>query len=107
MSGSPHRKHLVDPGSPLGIWRHADPRVVDTRVLLAALSGLHILHEPGWRAALEADVSAAIGIALRNLIHGPNGRLGLLDVAMSAVLVHAARGDATANLVLEHIRKCI
>lgn len=107
MSLSPTRKLLADAGSPLGIWRHADPGVVDARVLLAALSGLHILHEPGWRAALGADVSAAIGIALRNLIPGPNGRLGLLDVAMSAVLVHAARGDATAILVLEHIRKCL
>lgn len=95
--------------STLELWRVPD-RPIDERALerlSAMLERLHVLHEPAWRAAIGDDVSAAAGIALRNLIPGRDGAVGMLDLVMSAVLVHAVRGNCTARVVLEFGRRSL
>lgn len=67
------------------------------------LSRLNVLHEPEWRQALD-DPSAAIGIAMRNLIPAERPGIGLLDIGMSAVLLHAAAGQPAALMILDHVR---
>lgn len=67
------------------------------------LSRLNVLHEPKWRHALD-DPSAAIAIAMRNLIPAERPGIGLLDIGMSAVLLHAAAGQPAARMILDHVR---
>lgn len=67
------------------------------------LSRLNILHEPEWPQAVE-NPSAAIGIAMRNLIPAERPGIGLLDIGMSAVLLHAAAGQPAALMILDYVR---
>ena len=98
-----------DARSPLALWREPslDYDALPLEQLSSMLWRLHVLHEPLWREALRDDLAAALGIGLRNLIPGADGRLGLLDVVMSAVLVHAARGNTLAASVLQLGRNCL
>lgn len=94
---------------PLELWRDPERRIDEAALheVSRTLARLHVLHEPQWREAIGENVAAAVGIGMRNLIAGRDGALGLLDVVMSAVLLHAERGNGTARIILHHGRRSL
>ncbi|TXN25055.1 hypothetical protein [Methylobacterium sp. WL9] len=89
---------------PLEAWRTLDrerigPDVVAT--IRCALSDPVAILDGRWPGVRRGDAASAVGVAVRIL------RLAGLpspvcDIAMSAVLVHAVKGDPAAALVLAH-----
>ncbi len=87
---------------PLSAWRRLAARDLDRACITQireALAGTLMLHHRRWPAASRFDAAAAVGIALDLTDDtGPAGIAG--DLAMSALLIHAARGNQAARLVL-------
>ncbi|MBE7243324.1 MAG: hypothetical protein INR63_00100 [Actinomycetospora chiangmaiensis] len=89
----------------LAIWRWCDPGGIPLATVAeieraVAGAGL-LLHHRRWPEALRGDPAAMVAVAI-DVIHDHPPGTPAADLAMSALLVHAARGDATAALVLAH-----
>jgi hypothetical protein len=92
-------------GSPLQWWRTAPVTALTNDMLEAAtctLSRFTILGEPDWRAAVAGEATTAVGIALRATKNAdaPTSRV---DLAMTALLRPAFKGNAGAALVMAAI----
>jgi hypothetical protein len=90
---------------PLHWWRLrplAEVGLLDIPMLTRCIRGFTMLGEPRWGAAETGDVAAAIAVALKLL---RTGRFvtPAMDLAGTALLIAAARGDVTARLVLDHL----
>lgn len=87
---------------PLHWWRHLPAEsftAAHVVVLQRAISGIGMVSEPRWPAAVRGDAAAAIGIALRTMKRrGTPG--AIIDLHMSVVLLSAIKGDPAAVLVL-------
>lgn len=67
---------------------------------MMASSNVEMFAAGSWRDAKAGDAAAAVGCALPLLASGTAGQQ--LDVAMSAVLACAAKGDPTSRGVLAY-----
>lgn len=89
----------------LAVWRRCDPGEIPpatvAEVERAVLGSGLLLHHRRWPEALRGDSAAMVAAAI-DVIHGHPPGTPAADLAMSGLLVHAARGDATAALVLAH-----
>ncbi|CAA2158996.1 hypothetical protein MBRA_04237 [Methylobacterium brachiatum] len=87
------------------MWRRCDPGEIAPATVAEierAVAGTALLlHHPRWPEAQRGDPAAAVAVAVDVLHRHPPGTAAT-DLAMSGLLVHAARGDATAALVLAH-----
>jgi hypothetical protein len=70
--------------------------------LKRCIRGFDIIGDPHWRAAEAGDVPAAIAVAVRlvkqGLIATP-----VMNLAGTALLIAAIKGDATARLMIEYL----
>ena len=89
----------------LGVWRRCDPGDIApatvAEVERAVVGAALLLHHPRWPDALRGDPAATVAAAVDVLRRHPPGTAAA-DLAMSGLLVHAARGNAAAALVLAH-----
>lgn len=89
----------------LGVWRRCDPGDIAPATIAeverAVAGAALLLHHPRWPEALRGDPAATVAAAVDVLRRHPPGTAAA-DLAMSGLLVHAARGDAAAALVLAH-----
>lgn len=97
--------YCVDDGQPLAWWRMLPPHMFgdEERALVqASLTGLAVIDgEQHLTKALEGDSAAAIAVTL-SLV--PIAAVTLkTEIAMTALLCCALRGDGAAVLVLSHI----
>jgi len=92
-------------GQPLTVWRRCDPGEIAPATVAeierAVARTARRLHHRRGPEALRGDPAAAVAVAVDVLHRHPPGTAAT-DLAMSGLLVHAARGDATAALVLAH-----
>lgn len=89
--------------APLTWWRTIPFADLDSRsadALADALRNIEILGDGRWRRASSGDTAAAVGCAMRLWSAGVLGPS--LDLAMTAVLMCALRGDRAARVVLIH-----
>lgn len=90
---------------PLTVWRRCDPGGIAPATVAEierAVAGAALLpHHRRWPEALRGDPAATVAAAVDVLRRHPPGTAAA-DLAMSGLLVHAARGDAAAALVLAH-----
>jgi hypothetical protein len=95
----------VAPGcSPTRWWRGiAAPNfhVMALGAMQAAIEKVEMLGEPRWRDAVAGDAAAAVGMAL--LFNRQKASPGKLDLAMTALVINACDGNATACVVLSNI----
>jgi hypothetical protein len=94
-----------DAANLLTAWR--DPSDVthrDRRALQHALSTSVLVADRRWRAAVQGDAAAAIGIALER-VPWTFPLPETFDVAMSAVLLAAMDGHLAAEMVLMRARR--
>jgi hypothetical protein len=95
----------VVPGrSPTEWWRGiAAPNfhVMALSAMRASIEKIEMLGEPRWRDAVAGDAAAAVGIAL-HLDH-KRASPGKLDLVMTALVINARGGNATACVVLSNI----
>lgn len=90
----------------LALWRTAGPDEIDDATVDALRSSLMrcsvSLHDRRWPEAARGTAAAAVGIAVDRVHEGsaPDGVAA--DLAMSALLPHAHRGDPAATLVLSY-----
>jgi hypothetical protein len=94
---------------PLHWWRLrplAEVSPLDIPMLTRCIRGFTMLGEPHWGAAETGDVAAAIAVALKLL---RTGRFvtPAMDLAGTALLIAAARGDVTARLIIDHLRSLV
>jgi hypothetical protein len=92
------------PGVPLTWWRTRLPEALDPAAqkrLRAELRAAPALPLPGWEAAIQADATAAIGVAIPVLAAGL-AYPGCLDRALSPVLLCAVLGDPACRDLLVH-----
>jgi len=90
---------------PLATWRSEQLPAIGASAISAvrrALAGRVCLHHRCWPAARRGDAAAAIAVAL-DLTRVPAVHPAVVDLALSAVLVAAWRGDAAAETVLAHV----
>lgn len=89
----------------LAVWRLCDPGEIEPATLAeverAVVGSALLLHHRRWPEALRGDPTAIVAAGVDVLQDHPTGAPAF-DLAMSGLLVHAARGDATAALVLAH-----
>ncbi len=88
----------------LRIWRSAKPDAYDDAMLVAlkeTLAGVDMAGEPTWIRAAALDAAAAIGLAVRFVTADPEDVRR--DLAMTALALCAAGGDAAACLVISNI----
>ncbi|MGT2481594.1 hypothetical protein ACU4GR_28315 [Methylobacterium oryzae CBMB20] len=89
----------------LAVWRGCDPgdlRPATVAEVERAVAGSALLlHHRLWPQARRGDPAATVAAAVDVLRRHPPGAAAA-DLAMSGLLVHAARGDAAAALVLAH-----
>lgn len=85
--------------SVLGFWCcfAADEFTVERRTRVEAFVVRAAIADPRWRLAASGDAAAAIGIALSRYTNYPDVAF---DVAATAVLLCALRGDPAARVVL-------
>lgn len=91
--------------NPLTWWRSLPPGALDLpaqRRLRTFLVAAPPLPLPGWKAAIQADPAAAIGVAITVLAEGV-ARPDSLDRALSAVVVCAALGNPACRALLVHV----
>ncbi len=107
MQGAERARKRPSPArGELAVWRSNLPESIDEEMLdrieQALRDGPLRLMHPRWPAAARGDASVAVGVALDNL--GPQVRVGATatDLAMTAILPHACRGNPAAVLVLTH-----
>jgi hypothetical protein len=67
----------------------------------AAVEKVEMLGEPSWRDAVAGDHAAAVGMAI--LSKRRKATPGKLDLVMTALVLCACEGNATACLVLSNI----
>jgi hypothetical protein len=67
----------------------------------AAVEKVEMLGEPRWRDAVTGDAAAAVGMAI--LFDRQKATPGKLDLAMTALVICACEGNATACVVLSNI----
>lgn len=94
---------------PLALWRSERLAGIDAssiREVRRILAGRISLHHRSWPAARRGDAAAAIAVTL-DMTRGPAPDLAVVDLALSAVLVAAWRGDAAAATVLTHVRAAL
>lgn len=95
----------VAPGcSPTGWWRSiAAPNFHSMALgaMKAAVEKVEMLGEPSWRDAVAGDAAAAVGMAI--LFDRQKATPGKLDLAMTALVICACEGNATACVVLSNI----
>jgi hypothetical protein len=95
----------VAPGcSPTRWWRGiAAPNfhVMALGAMQAAIEKVEMLGEPRWRDAVTGDAAAAVGMAI--LFDRQKATPGKLDLAMTALVICACEGNATACVVLSNI----
>jgi hypothetical protein len=95
----------VAPGcSPTKWWRGiAAPNfhVMALSAMQASIEKVEILGEPRWRDAVAGDAAAAVGMAL--LFNRHKASQGKLDLVMTALVINACGGDATACVVLSNV----
>ena len=95
----------VTPGcSPVTWWRSiAAPNfhVMALGAMQAAIEKVEMLGEPRWRDAVAGDAAAAIGMAL--LFDRQKASSGKFDLVMTALVINACDGDATACVVLSNV----
>jgi hypothetical protein len=89
----------------LAVWRRLDRGDIAPATVAEverAVAGSALLpHHRLWPRARRGDTAAMVAMAVDVLRRHPPGAAAA-DLAMSGLLVHAARGDATAALVLAH-----
>jgi hypothetical protein len=89
----------------LALWRslHANAFAADDlNKLHLQMQRVDLVGEPAWRLARMGDAGAAIGVAIRV---GIKKRCApqVVDLAMSAVLASAMKGDSAARHFLAHM----
>jgi hypothetical protein len=67
----------------------------------AAIEKVEMLGEPRWRDAVTGDAAAAVGMAL--LFNRQRTSAGRLNLVMTALLINACNGNATACVVLSNV----
>lgn len=90
----------------LARWRRRDADRLEggqARAMTHLLERIDVLFEPRWHEAVAGDASVAVGAVLRQR-PPPSDGIGLLDVLMTCVLLHAWRGDKASALVLTYFR---
>lgn len=96
---------LVAPGcSPTGWWRSiAAPNYHSMALgaMKAAVQKVEMLGEPSWRDAVAGDAAAAVGMAI--IFDRQKATPGKLDLVMTALVICACEGNATACVVLSNI----
>lgn len=90
--------------TPLEWWRTmpAD-RFTDAKanILCNTLTSISVASEPNWLAALDDNGPTSVAIAISAM---PIDKISLsVDLALSALLLTALRGNAAARFVLSHI----
>ena len=68
----------------------------------AAIQDTEIVGEPEWKAAVNGDAAAAIGVAIRLAVKSQASK-PVVDLAMTGVLAAAIQGDCTAQHFLSHM----
>lgn len=95
----------VAPGcSPTGWWRTiAAPNfhLMALGAMKAAIEKVEVLGEPRWRDAVAGDAAAAVGVALS--LKRQDVAPGMLDLVMTALVICACEGNATACIVLSNV----
>jgi hypothetical protein len=89
-------------------WRLTPATAFDAialREMRAALSKINMLGEPRWKDAATGDAAASIHIALS--MRRKKSAEARYDLAMTALAVCAADGNAAACLVMSHILRKI
>lgn len=82
------RGPLTKPGSTL----HA--------AVIAGLSPIHVLRPPQWRAAVQGDPAAAIGVAI-GFAYSARQTAQIRNIVMAALWWHACSGDRAALAALQ------
>lgn len=82
------RGPLAPPGSPL----HS--------AVKAGLSPIHVLRLSQWRAAVQGDPAAAIGVAIA-FAYSTRQTAQIRDLVMAALWWHASAGDRAAQVALQ------
>ena len=91
--------------SPLALWRCVGPCALDRSDqsnLCETMQHFELASESAWRIARKGDAGAAIGVAIRVGIKKRSSPQ-VVDLAMSAVLLCALKGDHVAMHFLAHI----
>jgi len=90
---------------PLALWRSERLPNIEAAAILEVrreLAGRVSLLHRAWPAARRGDAAAAIAAAL-DLTRGTTPHPAVMDLAVSALLVAAWRGNAAAETVLAHV----
>ena len=90
--------------SPTGWWRSiAAPNFHSMALgaMKSAVEKVEMLGEPSWRDAVAGDAAAAVGMAI--LFDRQKATRGKLDLVMTALVICACEGNATACVVLSNI----
>ena len=80
----------------------ADVSAHDLPRLKRCIRGFEIIGDLNWRAAEAGDVPAAIAVAIRLVKHGLVA-MPVMNLAGTALLIAAIKGDATARLMIEYL----
>jgi hypothetical protein len=95
----------VAPGcSPTRWWRSiAAPNfhLMALGAMQAAIEKVEMLSEPRWSRAVAGDAASAVGMALA--FDRMQASSGKFDLVMTALVICASEGDATACVVLSNI----
>lgn len=101
---APSRKPGRSDGRPLSAWLRVEPGQItdDLRSeIMDALAGPLLLHDHRWPDVLRGDEAMTMAVAIA-VLHERNPTPAAMDLAMSAVLLQAASGNAAAAVVLAH-----
>jgi hypothetical protein len=93
---------FVAASSPLSWWRMVKPSDMGPKSYIPvrrALIGTDLPDECNWKAAFSGNAACAIGAAVRQIRKHDIGAREV-DLAMSAVLVNALRGDAASAILI-------
>ena len=94
---------------PVTQWWRLTPAIafdaIALREMRAALSKIDMLGEPRWKDAATGDAAASIHIALG--LSPEESAEARFDLAMTALAICAADGNAAAFLVMSHILRKI
>ena len=86
-------------------WRYkplAEVPAHDLPRLKRCIRGFEIIGDLRWRKAAAGDVPAAIAVAIRLVKHGLIAT-PVMNLAGTALLIAAIKGDATARLMIEYL----
>ena len=106
MTATKHDGPLLQ--EPIRWWRLKAATGLEKRALRmmrAVFSKIEMLGEPQWKAAVKGDPAACIRISLN--LRPENFADARFDLAMTALAICAADGNAAACLVMSHILRKI